>query len=74
MVGLPGPRCPGAKRSSQRSSRLGKPYQSLGCDAGLSGSAGMVRDVRRQLVGELGVDRARVAFMGYWREGRTEAS
>jgi len=43
-----------------------------GVYAWVAGEAGMVRDVRRQLVGELGVDRARVAFMGYWREGRTE--
>lgn len=45
-----------------------------GVHAWVAGEAGLVRDVRRQLVGELGVDRARVAFMGYWREGRTEAS
>jgi len=45
-----------------------------GVHAWVAGEAGMVRDVRRQLVGELGVDRARVAFMGYWREGRTETS
>jgi len=42
--------------------------------AWVAGEAGMVRDVRRRLVGELGIDRAQVAFMGYWREGRTEAS
>jgi NADPH-dependent ferric siderophore reductase len=29
----------------------------------------MVRALRRALVGELGLARAQVAFMGYWREG-----
>jgi NADPH-dependent ferric siderophore reductase len=52
----------------------GSSTRGSGVHAWVAGEAGMVRDVRRQLVGELGVDRARVAFMGYWREGRTEAS
>ncbi len=36
----------------------------------LAGEAGCITSLRRQLVGELGVDRRSVAFMGYWREGR----
>ncbi|GAA4345060.1 hypothetical protein GCM10023145_00960 [Angustibacter luteus] len=42
--------------------------------AWLAGEAAMVRDLRRYLVGECGIDRRRVAFMGYWREGRAESS
>lgn len=40
--------------------------------AWLAGEAGAMRAARRLLVGECGVDRARVAFMGYWRRGRRE--
>ena len=29
----------------------------------------MVTALRRALVGELGLDRRQVAFMGYWRRG-----
>lgn len=36
----------------------------------LAGEAGCITSLRRQLVGELGIDRRSVAFMGYWREGR----
>ena len=38
----------------------------------LAGEAGVVTGLRRQLVG-LGVDRRSVAFMGYWRAGRSGA-
>jgi NADPH-dependent ferric siderophore reductase len=38
--------------------------------AWLAGEAGVVTGLRRQLVG-LGVDRRSVAFMGYWRAGRS---
>lgn len=40
--------------------------------AWVAGEAAMVRDVRRYLVQECRMDRKRVAFMGYWREGRSE--
>ncbi|MEV4624823.1 siderophore-interacting protein [Micromonospora sp. NPDC049523] len=40
--------------------------------AWLAGEAGVVKTLRRQLVGEYGMDRRAVAFMGYWRLGRTE--
>jgi NADPH-dependent ferric siderophore reductase len=37
--------------------------------AWIAGESWMVRAMRRSLVTELGVDRAQVAFMGYWRVG-----
>lgn len=42
--------------------------------AWIAGEAGVVKSLRRYLVREVGVDRRQVAFMGYWREGRAEAS
>lgn len=44
--------------------RTGGPY------AWLAGEAGAVTRLRRLLVSELGVDRADVSFMGYWKIGR----
>ena len=44
-----------------------------GTYAWIAGEAGLVRDLRRLLVGR-GVDRRSVAFMGYWRRGRAEAA
>lgn len=35
----------------------------------IAGESGVVTTLRRHLVKQLGVDRARVAFMGYWRIG-----
>lgn len=35
----------------------------------LAGEAGVVRSVRRLLLGPAGLPRSAVAFMGYWREG-----
>ncbi|NEK59560.1 siderophore-interacting protein [Geodermatophilus sabuli] len=40
-----------------------------GCYAWLAGEAGVVKSLRRRLVGDLGLPRSAVAFMGYWREG-----
>jgi NADPH-dependent ferric siderophore reductase len=40
--------------------------------AWIAGESGRVRDLRRHLVGERGVDRRRVTFVGYWRQGLTE--
>ncbi|GGK87543.1 siderophore-interacting protein [Sphaerisporangium melleum] len=40
--------------------------------AWLAGEAGVVKLLRRHLVGDLGVDRGAVAFMGYWRLGRSD--
>jgi NADPH-dependent ferric siderophore reductase len=39
--------------------------------AWLAGEAGIVTALRRQLVRGLGLDRESVAFMGYWRAGRS---
>ncbi|MGY1673206.1 siderophore-interacting protein [Geodermatophilus sp. SYSU D00710] len=49
------------------------PAAGAGCYAWLAGEAGVVKRLRRHLVADLGVDRRAVAFMGYWREGRSES-
>jgi NADPH-dependent ferric siderophore reductase len=41
--------------------------------AWLAGEAAVIKGLRRHLVGELGMPRAAVAFMGYWRLGRAES-
>ena len=41
--------------------------------AWIAGEASTVKSLRRHLVSEIGVDRRNVAFMGYWRDGRSEA-
>lgn len=41
--------------------------------AWLAGESGMIKVLRRFLVSETGIDRSRVAFMGYWRLGRSAA-
>jgi NADPH-dependent ferric siderophore reductase len=48
------------------------PGAATGCYAWLAGEAGVVKRLRRHLVGDLGVDRRAVAFMGYWRDGVAE--
>lgn len=40
--------------------------------AWLAGEAGVIKTLRRHLVTERGLDRRAVAFMGYWRRGRSE--
>ncbi len=40
--------------------------------AWIAGEASVIKALRRQLVSELGWDRRTVAFMGYWREGRSD--
>lgn len=40
--------------------------------AWLAGEAGVITGLRRHLVRDLGMDRSSVAFMGYWRTGRSE--
>ncbi|KRD45553.1 FAD-binding protein [Cellulomonas sp. Root930] len=42
--------------------------------AWLAGEAAVIKTLRRHLVAECGVDRTSVAFMGYWRAGRSEAN
>jgi len=41
--------------------------------AWLAGESAVIRSLRRFLVTETGIDRSRVAFMGYWRLGKAEA-
>ncbi|SDP14878.1 NADPH-dependent ferric siderophore reductase, contains FAD-binding and SIP domains [Klenkia soli] len=43
------------------------------CYAWLAGEAGVVKELRRRLVRDLGVPRDAVAFMGYWRTGARAA-
>ena len=40
--------------------------------AWLAGESAIIKALRRHLVSELGIDRKRVAFMGYWRLGKSE--
>ncbi len=40
--------------------------------AWFAGEAATVKALRRHLVSEVGVARSNVAFMGYWRRGRSE--
>ncbi len=41
--------------------------------AWLAGEASIIKSLRRFLVSETGIDRTRIAFMGYWRAGKAEA-
>jgi NADPH-dependent ferric siderophore reductase len=41
--------------------------------AWLAGESAIIKTLRRFLVSETGIDRKRVAFMGYWRLGKAEA-
>ncbi|MFG2355992.1 siderophore-interacting protein [Streptomyces sp. NPDC048521] len=38
----------------------------------IAGESGRVKALRRHFVGERGIDRRRVTFVGYWRQGMTE--
>ncbi|WP_268921354.1 SIP domain-containing protein [Serinibacter arcticus] len=40
--------------------------------AWLAGESAVIKAMRRALVTGRGIDRKRVAFMGYWREGQSE--
>jgi len=40
--------------------------------AWIAGEAAAIRDLRRYLVRDVGIDRKQVAFMGYWRQGKAE--
>jgi len=42
--------------------------------AWMAGESAVIKNLRRHLVSELGIDRRRVAFMGYWRLGKAEGS
>lgn len=49
-----------------------EPSGMTGFYAWVAGEAAGVRDIRRLLVREHHIDRRQVAFMGYWRQGRSE--
>lgn len=55
-----------------RSDRGGAALRSTPLYAWLAGEAGAIKALRRHLVGDLGLDRRSVAFMGYWRLGKPE--
>ncbi|WP_108717719.1 siderophore-interacting protein [Miniimonas sp. S16] len=57
-----------------RRARGGAALRSTTMYAWMAGEAGSIRTLRRALVGDLGVDRRTVAFMGYWREGVAEGA
>ncbi|MEU6093393.1 siderophore-interacting protein [Streptomyces sp. NPDC047079] len=38
----------------------------------IAGESGHVKELRRHFVGERGIDRRRVTFVGYWRQGMSE--
>lgn len=40
--------------------------------AWIAGEAAVIKDMRRYLVRDVGIDRKQVAFMGYWRKGKAE--
>lgn len=41
--------------------------------AWIAGEAAVIRELRRYLVRDVGIDRRQVAFMGYWRQGKAES-
>jgi NADPH-dependent ferric siderophore reductase len=49
-----------------------KPAGAMPFYAWIAGEAGVVKELRRYLVREVGIDRKQVAFMGYWRQGKAE--
>ena len=49
-----------------------RPAGALPFYAWIAGEAAAIRDLRRYLVREVGIDRKQVAFMGYWRQGKAE--
>jgi NADPH-dependent ferric siderophore reductase len=56
-----------------RTAKGGAALKSAPLYSWLAGEAGAIKQLRRHLVAEQGVDRRAVAFMGYWRRGRPEA-
>jgi len=43
-----------------------------GLYAWVAGEAGAITSIRRYLVRDVGIDRGQVAFMGYWRRGKSQ--
>ena len=63
--GTPTPMALGALRDAQLPPTE-RPY------VWIAGESGCVKELRRHFVRELGIDRRRVTFVGYWRQGMTE--
>lgn len=63
---------PRALSSAARSSTATTPSTERPFYAWIAGEAGAVKEIRRYLVRDVGIDRRQVAFMGYWRKGRAE--
>lgn len=65
---------PELPEASEASGAQQEPGQPAAADlyAWLAGEAGAITGLRRHLVRERGVDRKQVAFMGYWKLGRSE--
>lgn len=49
-----------------------QPAGALPFYAWLAGEAAVIKELRRYLVRDVGIDRKQVAFMGYWRQGKAE--
>ena len=56
-----------------RTAKGGAALKSAPLYAWIAGEASAVKQLRRHLVQQVGVDRRAVAFMGYWREGQAES-
>lgn len=65
---------PSMAPESQGEPGLNPHAESTNFYAWIAGEAATVKGLRRYLVRDLGVDRKRVAFMGYWRRGKSEGS
>lgn len=50
----------------------GMPAGAMPFHAWIAGEAAVIKDMRRYLVRDVGIDRKQVAFMGYWRQGKAE--
>jgi NADPH-dependent ferric siderophore reductase len=55
-----------------RTAKGGAALKSAPLYSWLAGESGAIKSLRRHLVAEQGVDRRAVAFMGYWRLGKSE--
>ena len=56
--------------SIDASKNPGMPAGAMPFYAWIAGEAAVIKDMRRYLVRDVGIDRKQVAFMGYWRQGK----
>ncbi|MDQ0693543.1 siderophore-interacting protein [Arthrobacter sp. W4I7] len=56
----------------QATKNPGMPAGAMPFYAWIAGEAAVIKDMRRYLVRDVGIDRKQVAFMGYWRQGKAE--